>query len=41
MYRTQCVPFDGCKLTIPVSLENGLSLKYTPTSLKPKNERLR
>ena len=36
MYATQCVV--GCKLTIPISLENGPSLNYIPTSLKGKGE---
>ena len=39
MYATQCVPFDRCKLAIPISLENSPSLKKIPTSLKPKDER--
>ena len=39
MCKTQCVPFDGCKLTIPMSLENGPSLRYTATLSDPIEER--
>ena len=39
MYTTQSVPFDGCKLTVPKSVENGPSPKKIPTSFKNKDER--
>ena len=41
MYTTQCVPFDGCKLLIPISVLKGPSLKKIPTSLRDKEERIR
>ena len=40
MNSSQCVPFVGCKVTIPKSPENGLSLKQIDTSLKDKDERI-
>ena len=38
MYTKQCVPFDRCILPIPISFENGPSLKLIPISLKDKDE---
>ena len=40
MYPTQCVSFDGCKLTMPTSLEIGPSLEYSLTSLRDKEENI-
>ena len=40
MYATQCVPLVACKITIPLSVVEGPSLKYIPTSLKDKKERI-
>ena len=31
MYTTQYVPFNGSKLTIPLSIENGPSRRYKST----------
>ena len=39
MYVNQCVPFMGCKLTIPIALENGSSLKKIPTLSNPIEQR--
>ena len=39
MYETQCVHFDGCKISILLSVLEGPSLKYTPTSVKDKDQR--
>ena len=39
MYATQCVPFEECEFTIALSLENGPSRRYIPTSFKDKDER--
>ena len=40
MYATQCVVFEGCRFITPISLENGPSFKYIPTSSREKYERL-
>ena len=37
MNTTQCVPFEGCKFTIPISLKNGPSLKKIATSFKERD----
>ena len=39
MYATQCVPFDGCKLTIPIQTENGPSLRHISTLPNPIAQR--
>ena len=38
MYATQCVPFEGYKLTVPISGSKGSSLKQMPISFKNKDE---
>ena len=40
MYATEGAAFnDGCKLTIPIKLENGPSPKKIPIPFKHKDER--
>ena len=39
MYATQCVPFEICKFTIPIPLEDGPSLRYISTLPNPIEER--
>ena len=39
IYATQCVSFDGCKVTVPVSDSNGLSCWKLPISFKENDER--
>ena len=40
MYAIQCDSFDGCKITIPISLESRPSLRYISTLFNPKQRRL-
>ena len=40
MYTTQCLPFLGRKITFPISDSKGASLKWIPTSVKNKGERI-